>query len=102
MYLALFPVCIYLFSSYHQLSRTLFLSHTLSSPHPPHTNSSQTQVYHAASPTLKDEAERGAAVGGTYFSDCRPKKTTKEAEDLDAAGKLWKLSEKLTGSSVLV
>ncbi|GAB5036834.1 retinol dehydrogenase 12 [Nannochloropsis oceanica] len=63
---------------------------------------SQTQVYLAASPTLKDEAERGAAVGGTYFSDCRPKKTTKEAEDLDAAGKLWKLSEKLTGSSFSV
>lgn len=63
---------------------------------------SQTQVYLAASPTLKEEAEQGAAVGGTYFSDCRPKKTTKEAEDLALAGELWKLSEKLTGSSFAV
>lgn len=63
---------------------------------------SQTQVYLAASPTLKEEAEQGAAVGGTYFSDCRPKKTTKEAEDLALAGELWKLSEKLTGSSFSV
>jgi hypothetical protein len=87
------------------LSIPLSLTHTYTSPHlqpPIHYHSSQTQVYLAASPTLKDEAERGAAVGGTYFSDCRPKKTTKEAEDLDAAGKLWKLSEKLTGSSFSV
>ena len=49
-----------------------------------------------------EEAERGAAVGGTYFSDCRPKKTTSVGEDLTVAGKLWKLSEKLTGASFSV
>lgn len=82
-------------------ARPLSFSHHTQYTHT-HNHRSQTQVYLAASPTLKDEAERGAAVGGTYFSDCRPKKTTKEAEDLDAAGKLWKLSEKLTGSSFSV
>jgi len=104
---SLFPVCLVPFPSLcsnRQLPHALSLSRPLSYTQHTHTHNhrSQTQVYLAASPTLKDEAERGAAVGGTYFSDCRPKKTTKEAEDLDAAGKLWKLSEKLTGSSFSV
>ena len=36
-------------------------------------------------------------IAGKYFSDCRPKKASTEAQDEKVAARLWQLSEKLCG-----
>jgi hypothetical protein len=37
--------------------------------------------------------EPAADLGGLYFSDCQPKRNSKEASDEEVAKKLWNLSE---------
>ena len=36
-------------------------------------------------------------VSGLYYSDCRIKTPTRQAQDLDAARRLWEVSEKMVG-----
>lgn len=46
-------------------------------------NTNNKQIYLAANPHLIDDvvgAGVAPRVGGAYFSDCRPKRTTREAE----------------------
>ncbi len=50
-----------------------------------------TTVYCAAYAEVGD-------IGGVYFSDCAPKKMTKEAENPDVAGRLWEVSEGWCGA----
>ncbi len=50
----------------------------------------ETSVYLAASDEMKN-------VSGKYFEKCMPKKSSKASYDKEAALRLWKLSEQLTG-----
>lgn len=57
--------------------------HTRAHPQTRHQTEKQQQIYLAANPHLVDDvvgAGVAPRVGGTYFSDCRPKRTTQEAE----------------------
>jgi NAD(P)-dependent dehydrogenase (short-subunit alcohol dehydrogenase family) len=49
-----------------------------------------TSVYLATAPELGEQ-------GGGYFADCRPARVPKLALDRDAAARLWRESERLTG-----
>lgn len=49
-----------------------------------------TTIYLALSPDVAD-------VTGKYFADCKPVRPAPEALDLMVAGRLWDVSEKLTG-----
>lgn len=49
-----------------------------------------TSVFAAVDPSLKDK-------GGLYLLHCRPTRAGTAALDVEMAGKLWALSEKLTG-----
>lgn len=51
-----------------------------------------TSLHVATSPELE-------GVTGQYFDDCRPKAPSRAALDVDAARRLWELSERLTGLS---
>lgn len=48
----------------------------------------QTTIYLATSP-------EGGAVSGLYFSDCKPKNTSRLARDKELARKLWEESERI-------
>jgi NAD(P)-dependent dehydrogenase (short-subunit alcohol dehydrogenase family) len=50
----------------------------------------RTSVYLATSPEV-------AQVSGKYFAKCKPKSPKSWAQDADAAGKLWDISEELVG-----
>ncbi|MBI4977745.1 MAG: SDR family oxidoreductase [Spirochaetes bacterium] len=52
----------------------------------------RTSVFLAADPSA-------AQITGTYFSKCRPVKTSRRAADKDAAEKLWTLSAQMTGTA---
>lgn len=57
--------------------------HKHNQTHPPNQNTNKQQIYLAANPHLIDDvvgAGVAPRVGGAYFSDCRPKRTTREAE----------------------
>jgi NAD(P)-dependent dehydrogenase (short-subunit alcohol dehydrogenase family) len=51
---------------------------------------SKTSIYLASSPEVE-------GVTGRYFSQCKPANPAKPASDLEAASKLWTLSQELTG-----
>lgn len=51
----------------------------------------RTSVYLASSPEV-------AGVSGKYFYQCREKTPSRRARDDEAAGRLWEISERLTGS----
>jgi NAD(P)-dependent dehydrogenase (short-subunit alcohol dehydrogenase family) len=50
----------------------------------------ETAVYLCTSPDV-------ASVSGQYFFDCRPRWPKQYAQDDAAAGRLWEVSERLTG-----
>lgn len=50
----------------------------------------RTSVFLASSPEV-------ASVSGEYFVRCRPKRPSRPARDVDAARRLWQVSEQLTG-----
>ena len=54
----------------------------------------RTSIYLASSPEV-------ATVSGTYFVDCRPKKSSPNSYDRAAQSRLWTLSEELTGTTAL-
>jgi len=49
----------------------------------------QTSIYVAVSPELE-------GVGGKYYADCAELSTSDRAQDVEAAKKLWEISEKVT------
>jgi len=55
-----------------------------------------TQVECAADPALKGK------LGGNFFSDCAETGTSGPGKDIAAAGRLWKVSEELTGRSFAI
>jgi retinol dehydrogenase 12 len=55
----------------------------------------RTSVYLASSP----EVER---VTGQYFVKCRPAQSSRQSHDREAAGRLWRVSEELTGEAATV
>ena len=53
-------------------------------------NGAATSIHLAASPAL-------AGVSGQYFSDCKPRRSSKLSYDEAAQRRLWEISERLTG-----
>lgn len=50
----------------------------------------QTSIYLASSPDVQ-------GVTGRYFARCKPVRSSRASHNVDAAGRLWALSEQLTG-----